>query len=197
MDEVGRGTGTNDGLSIAWAVCEELLDNIKCRTLFATHYHELALIVHPALANRSMEVLDRNGEIVFLRKLKEGSTAESYGLPVARLAGLPERVLQRAGQVMLRLKESEKALHEALPDGSRSEKDEKASPPGQSPYGDRAEKVDIIIEDILTLDPNRMTPFEALHRIHAWKALFESKGAHNSRGNRPAGGGKNIPSLFD
>ncbi|MDR2758815.1 MAG: DNA mismatch repair protein MutS [Spirochaetaceae bacterium] len=197
MDEVGRGTGTKDGLSIAWAVCEELLDYIKCRTLFATHYHELSLIVHPALANRSMEVLDRNGEIVFLRKLKEGSTTESYGLPVARLAGLPERVLQRAGRIMARLKENEKALNEALPDSSGPAGDEESLPPPQAAYGNLAEKVDVFIEDILNLDPDRMTPLEALYRIHTWKSLVDSKGAHSPRGNRSAGTEKNTPSLFD
>ncbi|MDR2069048.1 MAG: DNA mismatch repair protein MutS [Spirochaetaceae bacterium] len=194
MDEVGRGTGTNDGLSIAWAVCEELLDYIRCRTLFATHYHDLSLIAHPALANRSMEVLDRNGEIVFLRKLKEGSAAESYGLPVARLAGLPERVLQRAGRIMARLKEKEKALREALPDGSKPAEDGEALPP---PPGSLAEKVDVFIEDILNLDPDRMTPLEALYRIHTWKSLIDPKGSHSSKGNRSAGAGKDVPSLFD
>ncbi|MFP3089260.1 DNA mismatch repair protein MutS [Treponema sp. TIM-1] len=195
MDEVGRGTGTNDGLSIAWAVCEELLDYIKCRTLFATHYHELSLIAHPALANRSMEVLDQNGEIIFLRKLKEGSAAESYGLPVARLAGLPERVLQRAGRIMTRLRENEKALHDALPDGSKSPGDEEPLPP--APSGSWGEKLDVFIEDILSLDPNRMTPLEALYRIHTWKSLVDPKGVHTSKGNRPAGTGKGTPSLFD
>jgi DNA mismatch repair protein MutS len=197
MDEVGRGTGTNDGLSIAWAVCEELLDNIKCRTLFATHYHELSLIAHPALANRSMEVLDRNGEIVFLRKLKEGSAAESYGLPVARLAGLPERVLQRAGRIMTRLKENEKALHEALPDNSRPAGDREPRSPPRVPDEGWAEKLDVFIEDILSLDPNRMTPLEALYRIHTWKSLIDPKGLHASKGNRSAGAGKGSPSLFD
>jgi DNA mismatch repair protein MutS len=107
MDEVGRGTGTEDGLSIAWAVCEELLNNIKCRTLFATHYHELAGIDHPAMANRSMDVDERNGKVVFLRKIREGSASESYGLHVAALAGIPERVLKRAGEIML-LRKNEK-----------------------------------------------------------------------------------------
>ncbi|MDR3019309.1 MAG: DNA mismatch repair protein MutS, partial [Treponema sp.] len=79
MDEVGRGTGTNDGLSIAWAVSEELLNRIASRTLFATHFHELSLLYHPRLANRSMEVLDKDGKIVFLRILKEGAASESYG----------------------------------------------------------------------------------------------------------------------
>jgi DNA mismatch repair protein MutS len=104
MDEVGRGTGTNDGLSIAWAVSEELLNRIGCRTLFATHFHELSILSHPRLANRSMEVLDKDGKIIFLRKLKEGPAAESYGIHVARLAGLSENVLGRAEQIMAILK---------------------------------------------------------------------------------------------
>ena len=104
MDEVGRGTGTNDGLSIAWAVSEELLNRIACRTLFATHFHELSILSHPRLANRSMEVLDKDGKIIFLRKLKEGPAAESYGIHVARLAGLSENVLIRAEQIMSLLK---------------------------------------------------------------------------------------------
>jgi DNA mismatch repair protein MutS len=108
MDEVGRGTGTEDGLSIAWAVCEELLNNIKCRTLFATHYHELAGIDHPGMVNRSMDVDERNGKVVFLRKIREGPASESYGLHVAALAGLPEKVLQRAGEIMAFRKHGEK-----------------------------------------------------------------------------------------
>jgi len=110
MDEVGRGTGTNDGLSIAWAVSEELLNRIGCRTLFATHFHELSLLVHPCLANRSMEVLDNGEKIVFLRKLKEGPAAESYGIHVAKLAGLSNSVLERAGQIMALLKERDADL---------------------------------------------------------------------------------------
>ena len=100
MDEVGRGTGTNDGLSIAWAVSEELLDRIRCRTFFATHYHELSLLQHPRVTNRSMKVLEKDGGIVFLRRLREGPAAESYGLHVARLAGLSPSVLERARQIM-------------------------------------------------------------------------------------------------
>jgi DNA mismatch repair protein MutS len=110
MDEVGRGTGTNDGLSIAWAVSEELLNRIKCRTLFATHFHELSLLSHPRLANRSMEVVDNKGKIVFLRRLKEGPAAESYGIHVAKLAGLSESILDRASQIMGRLKDRDADL---------------------------------------------------------------------------------------
>jgi DNA mismatch repair protein MutS len=110
MDEVGRGTGTNDGLSIAWAVSEELLSKIGCRTLFATHFHELSLLSHPRLANRSMEVLEKGEKIVFLRKLKDGPAAESYGIHVAMLAGLSQNVLERAGQIMALLKERDADL---------------------------------------------------------------------------------------
>jgi DNA mismatch repair protein MutS len=189
MDEVGRGTGTNDGLSIAWAVCEELLNRVKCRTLFATHYHELSLLAHPGLANRSMEVLDRGEEIVFLRKLKEGPAAESYGLHVARLAGLSERVLQRAAEIMDRLKEGEEILHKALPG--------LAAPvtvlPGEPVVPDA--RLHRIAEDIAALDLNRMTPLEALNRIHAWKALFDGKGPPHSGGKLPRK--TTGPTLFD
>ena len=110
MDEVGRGTGTNDGLSIAWAVSEELLNRIGCRTLFATHFHELSLLLHPRLANRSMEVLEDGEKIIFLRKLKEGPAAESYGIHVAKLAGLSDSVLKRAEHIMALLKERDADL---------------------------------------------------------------------------------------
>ncbi|MDR2739563.1 MAG: DNA mismatch repair protein MutS [Treponema sp.] len=189
MDEVGRGTGTNDGLSIAWAVCEELLNRVKCRTLFATHYHELSLLAHPGLANRSMEVLDRGEEIVFLRKLKEGPAAESYGLHVARLAGLSERVLQRAAEIMDRLKEGEEILHKALPGLAAPV----AVRPGEPAVPDA--RLHRIAEDITALDLNRMTPLEALTRIHAWKALFDGKEPPHSGGKLPR---KTIgPTLFD
>jgi DNA mismatch repair protein MutS len=108
MDEVGRGTGTRDGLAIARSVSEHLLDTVKCRTLFATHYHELASIVHPRLVNRSLLVEEADGEIIFRRRLIQGAAEESYGIHVARLAGVPDRVLQRAEEIMLELKAAEK-----------------------------------------------------------------------------------------
>jgi DNA mismatch repair protein MutS len=191
---VGRGTGTKDGLSIAWAVCEELLDHIKCRTLFATHYHELSLIAHSRMANRSMEVLDREGEIVFLRKLKEGAAAESYGLQVARLAGLPEGVLQRAGRIMARLKENEQALQGALPPGFPAEED---SPLPGLPRDDRYEKIGPVIEDLQSLDLNRMTPLEAIARIHAWQSSLEGKNGRNPRGKHFPPSNQGVPTLFD
>ena len=127
MDEVGRGTATNDGLSIAWAVSEELLNRIGCRTLFATHFHELSLLDHPRLANRSMEVLDKGEKIIFLRKLKEGPAAESYGIHVAKLAGLSEPILNRASEIMALLKERDKDLTTTFYSSNKSQ-DSSAAP---------------------------------------------------------------------
>jgi DNA mismatch repair protein MutS len=196
MDEVGRGTGANDGLSIAWAVSEELLNRIKCRTFFATHYHELSLLSHPGLANRSMEVLDRDGEIVFLRRLKEGSAAESYGLHVARLAGLSEEVLLRAAEIMERIKEGEKALRDALPGvAPAAESRDVPAAAEMSGASNPPARLLRIAEDIAALDLNAITPLDAMRRIQGWKALVNGSESAESSGkkrSKPAG-----PGLFD
>ena len=96
MDEVGRGTSTHDGLSIAWAVCEHLIDTNKARTLFATHYHELATIRHEAFQSLGMAVEHSGDTIYFLKRLVPGGADHSYGIDVARLAGLPDTVILRA-----------------------------------------------------------------------------------------------------
>jgi DNA mismatch repair protein MutS len=194
MDEVGRGTGANDGLSIAWAVSEELLNRVRCRTFFATHYHELSMLSHPGLANRSMEVVDHDGEIVFLRRLREGSAAESYGLHVARLAGLGKEVLLRAAEIMERLKEGEKALREALPGAAPSVMSdpavmaETAAPANPPPYLRR------IAEDIAALDLNGITPLDAMNRIQGWKALVDRNEGPRTAGRQRQTSG---PTLFD
>ena len=208
MDEVGRGTGTNDGLSIAWAVSEELLNKIGCRTLFATHYHELSLLSHPALVNRSMEVVERDGKVVFLRRLREGPASESYGLHVASLAGLSSGVLERAGQIMQRLRERDAGLAERLPEGG--------SPKGVSPSGDlpvttenRAKKLSApaptheeaaFLEELRSLDPDTLTPIQALAILAGWKKRTGgSREAKTAAANaRHAGRHDDIaPSLFD
>jgi DNA mismatch repair protein MutS len=126
MDEVGRGTGTRDGLAIARSVSEHLLDTIKCRTLFATHYHELANMARPRLVNRSLLVEEADGEIIFRRRLVEGATRESYGIHVARLAGIPGDVLQRAEEIMRMLKPVERPSVAPLnPDSKRKKPPDK------------------------------------------------------------------------
>jgi DNA mismatch repair protein MutS len=113
LDEIGRGTATFDGLSIAWAVAEHLHDNIGCRTLFATHYHELTDLsrMRQAVANFNVAVREWNEEIIFLRKIVPGPADKSYGIQVARLAGLPKPVIDRAKQILTHLE-----LHSTRPE---------------------------------------------------------------------------------
>jgi DNA mismatch repair protein MutS len=105
LDEIGRGTSTYDGVSLAWAITEYLHDQVGCRALFATHYHELATLAEklPALRNYNVLVREYRDEIVFLHKIASGSTDRSYGIHVARLAGVPEAVLARAREVLAEL----------------------------------------------------------------------------------------------
>jgi DNA mismatch repair protein MutS len=187
MDEVGRGTGTNDGLSIAWAVSEEFLERICCRTLFATHYHELSKIVHPRLANRSMEVLDRDGEIVFLRKLKEGPTEESYGIHVAALAGIPGRVIERAGEIMERLT--------GAPDGGGGGPEAAGNAGGRARKSERPDKrYREFLAEIAALDPDSLAPVEALNRLYLWKKRF-GEGALLTRARLSASASSVPPAL--
>jgi DNA mismatch repair protein MutS len=223
MDEVGRGTGTNDGLSIAWAVSEELLNRVGCRTLFATHFHELSLLSNPRLANRSMEVLDKDGKIVFLRKLKEGPAAESYGIHVAKLAGLSQSVLHRAAQIMEMLKERDADLSETfqydktvlvnhnegavnegenIGDNAKNKGRKAFSAPPAVKNEDKFEKM------MREIDTEQMTPLEALNLLCQWKKLAQMESTDSLPIERtvkvPANRAKNTnksedssPSLFD
>jgi len=116
LDEIGRGTATFDGLSIAWAVAEHLHDQIACRTLFATHYHELTDLAETkaAVANFNVAVREWNEEIIFLRKILPGAADKSYGIQVARLAGLPAPVIDRAREILSHLE-----MHSAKPDAKQ------------------------------------------------------------------------------
>lgn len=109
LDEIGRGTSTLDGLSIAWAVGEHLHDTVKAKTLFATHYHELAelALTRPGVRNFRVAVREEKDRVVFLRQIVEGGADRSYGIQVARLAGLPADVLRRAEEILQGLEERE------------------------------------------------------------------------------------------
>ena len=113
LDEIGRGTATFDGLSIAWAVVEHLHEVNRCRALFATHFHELTALAAKLdhLVCRTMRVKEWQGDVVFLHEVAEGAADRSYGVHVARLAGLPEAVLARAEQVLHRLEQGEAEEH--------------------------------------------------------------------------------------
>jgi DNA mismatch repair protein MutS len=105
LDEVGRGTSTYDGMSLAWAIAEYLHDDVQALTLFATHYHELTRLTEmlPGCRNYKANVEEVGGEIVFLHRIEAGAESSSYGVHVAKLAGLPPQVTDRAGEILTRL----------------------------------------------------------------------------------------------
>jgi DNA mismatch repair protein MutS len=135
LDEIGRGTSTFDGLSIAWSVAEFLHDKIKARTLFATHYHELTKLAedHRGVCNFNVAVREWNDQIIFLRKIIPGGADKSYGIQVARLAGLPKEILDRAKDILAHLENSSRATAERKPRGKKSTK---VMPEAQKPQFD-------------------------------------------------------------
>lgn len=172
MDEVGRGTSTEDGLSIAWAVSEYLLNNIGCRTFFATHYHELTRMVHPSLQLLCLQVLEENNQIVFLKKIAYGATQNSYGIHVARLAGIPSPILERAEHILESLQN--KATNTELPDNttattfliSNKPDTKKSGIPGL--FSDE----ELVLDEILSSSVDMITPLEALQKLARWKKIL-------------------------
>jgi DNA mismatch repair protein MutS len=162
MDEVGRGTSTNDGLSIAWAVCEYILGKLKAKTLFATHYHELTSLKHEALFNLSMEITENEGGVVFLKRITEGPSNNSYGIHVARLAGLPHEVLARAEEILAGLIA---AKEPASP-----------IPPPEKPRaaGNLFSSGEILEEEVRSYPVERSTPLDALNFLQRWKKILAS-----------------------
>ena len=163
MDEVGRGTSTEDGLSIAWAVSEHLLNALKCKTLFATHYHELTRLEHDNIKRLCMAVSENVSDIVFLRKVIDGASENSYGIHVARLAGIPSQVIERAQQIL------EKIQIDTGDMGSTIEtvKTEQKKPLTYS--GGLFSEEEMVINEILSSDVDNMTPMAALQLLSRWK----------------------------
>jgi DNA mismatch repair protein MutS len=169
LDEIGRGTATFDGLSIAWAAIEHLHEANRCRTLFATHYHELTALSAklPRLFNATVRVKEWQGDVVFLHEVLPGSADRSYGIQVAKLAGLPPPVIARAKAVLAKLEaqdrgQTARALADDLPlfaVPSRAA----AEPAPQS----EAER---LMEAVKALHPDEMSPREALEALYALKA---------------------------
>jgi DNA mismatch repair protein MutS len=158
LDEVGRGTATFDGLSIAWAVVEALYAGTRPRTLFATHYHELTELEQllPGVRNVHVSVQEAGSEIVFLRRVEPGSADKSYGIEVARLAGLPHAVIARAREILRRHEQSEEKLTEELSPG--------AAPPVAQQTSFAALDASVL-EALRSADLNELTPLEALNLL--------------------------------
>ena len=163
MDEVGRGTSTEDGLAIARAVSEYLLEEIKCKTLFATHYHELTRMEHAGLKKLCLQINEENGSVVFMRKVIEGVTENSYGIHVAKLAGIPQTVIDRANVILAHIQSlaaDKPLLMENIPAQVQAA-------PSLSPglFSDE----EIILSEILSCDVDNMTPMDALKIVAKWK----------------------------
>lgn len=168
MDEVGRGTSTEDGLAIAWAVSEYLLDVLKCKTLFATHYHELTRLDNARMKKLCMAVSENGKDIVFLRKVVAGASANSYGIHVARLAGLPVPVLERAEAILRRIQsdaEDRPVLLADLDTGAMPSGTVEHSCPPPGLFSDE----ELVLDEILSVDPDNLTPLKALELLARWR----------------------------
>ncbi|HVS16873.1 MAG TPA: DNA mismatch repair protein MutS [Thermoanaerobaculia bacterium] len=169
LDEVGRGTSTFDGLSLAWAIVEHLHEHAGSKTLFATHYHELTELadVLTGVRNRTMAVKEWQDRIVFLHRVVPGSADKSYGIQVARLAGLPERVTVRASEVLANLESQEYDL-DGRPRLSRGA----GAPPSEEPDQLRlfARPEDVVAQVLREVDTDQLTPLAALNLLQALRS---------------------------
>jgi DNA mismatch repair protein MutS len=174
MDEIGRGTSTFDGLSIAWAVAEYLhdLNSRGVKTLFATHYHELTQLAQtkPRVKNLNIAVKEWNDEIIFLRKLVQGGTNRSYGIQVARLAGIPHPVIDRAKRILYKIEQGDynSSGSHGLINGDRST----AKGPVQLDLFGKIENK--LITELVQADISRMTPLEALNFLNEFQERAKS-----------------------
>jgi len=166
MDEVGRGTSTFDGLSLAWAAAVQLARSIKAFTLFATHYFELTSLpdVCPTMANVHLDATEHEDHVVFLHNIQEGPANRSFGLQVARLAGIPVPVLQAAQEKLMELERG--ALRDARGEQASANvpaQDDLFSPSQPHP----------VIESLRALDVNELTPRQALDKLYEFKAQLD------------------------
>src|SRR5437764_6104721 len=170
LDEIGRGTATFDGLSLAWATIEHLHERNRCRALFATHFHELTALAGtlPRLFNATVRVKEWQNEVIFLHEVVPGAADRSYGIQVAKLAGLPGVVIERAQTVLAMLEAEERASPVSLADLPLF-----AAAP--KPAGNNSHPGDTLLSAIAALHPDEMSPREALEALYALKAMVAKK----------------------
>ena len=175
LDEIGRGTATFDGLSIAWATIEHLHESNRCRTLFATHFHEMTALAAKLtrLHNATMRVKEWQGDVVFLHEVVAGAADRSYGIQVAKLAGLPPGVIERAKVVLAQIEAEDRTsparrLIDDLPLFATAR-------PAPTPQRDTA--LDAVVEALNALHPDEMSPRDALEALYALKARLAKRDA--------------------
>jgi DNA mismatch repair protein MutS len=171
LDEVGRGTSTYDGLALAWAIAEDLHDRVRCRALFATHYHQLMDLAGPGrgIVNCRVAVKEWGDEIVFLHRIETGGTDRSYGLHVAQLAGIPKSVLERARMVLDELDRDGGEVREALVTARERAR------PGLKQKELFAPPPDPIVEELQQLDLDDLTPRQAAELLQRWQQRARKK----------------------
>jgi DNA mismatch repair protein MutS len=171
LDEIGRGTATFDGLSIAWATIEHLHAANRCRALFATHYHELTALSArlPRLHNATVRVKEWHGEVVFLHEVVAGAADRSYGIQVAKLAGLPPSVIERAQDVLAKLEAEDRATPKGFDDLPLF-----AAPAPRKPAAPANDPLDKVVTALAALNPDEMSPREAMEALYALKAKLSA-----------------------
>lgn len=172
FDELGRGTSTYDGISIAWAIVEYIHEHTKgrARTLFATHYHELNEMeeLYPRIKNYNVSVREVDGKVIFLRKLERGGSEHSFGIHVAKLAGMPKSIVKRANVI---LKELESGSGKEQLGKSLEEESKKAQPVQLSLFQLDDPVLCQVRDEIINLDINNLTPIEALNKLNDIKRI--------------------------
>jgi DNA mismatch repair protein MutS len=173
LDEIGRGTATFDGLSIAWATIEHLHESNRCRALFATHFHELTALSAklPRLHNATVRVKEWHGEVVFLHEVVPGAADRSYGIQVAKLAGLPAAVIERAKVVLAKLEAEDRVS----PVRGFDDLPLFATPPQPSIPSPHEAALEALVTALAALHPDEMSPREALEALYALKAKVAKK----------------------
>jgi DNA mismatch repair protein MutS len=168
LDEIGRGTATFDGLSIAWAAIEHLHEVNRSRALFATHFHELTALTARLnrLHNATMKVKEWKGEVVFLHEVTAGAADRSYGIQVAKLAGLPPRVIERAKVVLAKLEQEDRAAPKGFADLPLFAATYNAPPETHEPQRER------LAAALAALNPDDLSPREALEALYRLKQML-------------------------
>ncbi len=173
LDEVGRGTSTYDGLSLAWAITEHISSTIKCRTLFATHYHEITELseLYDNVKNYNVAVREWKDDVVFLHKILKGRTDKSYGIHVARLAGLPKEIISRSNEILQELESNfSKEAHRPELAGKLGKKDSV----GQMALFNN-HPPDPLLEKLKQVDLDNLTPLQAINLLHEIKTDLENR----------------------
>ena len=174
LDEVGRGTSTFDGISIAWAITEYIHDNIKAKTIFATHYHELTELEKELknLINLRVEVKENRSRVIFLRKIVRGGADKSYGIEVAKLAGLPKYILNRSKKILKEMEKKKELIEKKIKGMQLSLFD----PQEEIEVEEEMTFADEIVEEIENLEINNMTPLEAMNKLNELKKMVKNGG---------------------